>query len=121
MKAFLLLAHGSRRTQSNVEVVELAKRFYDNNSQQFPIVSAGFLELAEPTIPEVIEQAIQQGATELFISPYFLAAGTHVVNDIPSIVTNTLNNYPQVKHHLLAHIGGNDGIVDLLLHSTSDK
>jgi len=118
MKAFLLLAHGSRRAESNVEVIELAKRFYKKNSQQFPIVNAGFLELAEPTIPDVIDDAIKQGATELFISPYFLAAGTHVVNDIPSIVATTLKDHPLVKHHLLGHIGGSDAIVELLLNST---
>ena len=47
MKALLLVAHGSRRKQSNDEVVLLAERLKTNCSEQYNIIHAGFLELAE--------------------------------------------------------------------------
>jgi len=57
MKALLLIAHGSRRKQSNAEVLILADRLKQNCSEQYPIIHAGFLELAETLIPDGIKNA----------------------------------------------------------------
>ena len=114
MKAFLLLAHGSRRAQSNEEVQKLADCFGVQNQDEYPIVLAGFMELAEPTIPMIVEEAISAGATHLVILPYFLAAGTHVVDDIPSLVQTSLMDYPEVSYEILSHIGGAKGMVNLI-------
>ena len=120
MKAFLLLAHGSRRAQSNEEVQKLADCFGIQNQDEFPIVLAGFMELAEPTIPVIVDEAISAGAKHLVILPYFLAAGTHVVDDIPSLVKESLANYPDITFEILPHIGGAKGMVNLILSVTSE-
>ena len=54
MKALLLIAHGSRRQQSNDEVIELADKLKKNSVGQYDIIHAGFLELAETLIPDGI-------------------------------------------------------------------
>ena len=46
MNALLLVAHGSRREQSNEEVRELAKTLHARCGDRFPVIHAGFLELA---------------------------------------------------------------------------
>ena len=67
MKALLLVAHGSRRKQSNDEFVLLADKLRNNCSQQYDIVNAAFLELAEVLIPDGIKKCIDQGASSLMM------------------------------------------------------
>lgn len=114
MKAFLLLAHGSRKTTSNEEVIRLAEQFSSRNSEKYPIVKAGFLELAKPDIHDTIDAAINAGATELVILPYFLASGTHVVDDIPRIVAERLAANPEMSYTILTHVGGAEGMLNLI-------
>ena len=114
MKAFLILAHGSRRAQSNDEVMQLADCFATQSDGEYPIVRAAFMELAKPEIPETIDSVIKAGATELVILPYFLAAGAHVVQDIPEILEESLADKPDIKFRVLPHIGGAKGMIQLI-------
>jgi len=79
MKALLLVAHGSRRKESNDEVILLAKRLKNECSQQYSIVNAAFLELSEALIPDGIKQCVTDGASSIVVLPYFLNSGRHVV------------------------------------------
>ena len=114
MNALLILAHGSRKKQSNDEVQALAQRYEAAYPEQYDAVYAGFMELAQPDIHTTIKTAIDAGATELTILPYFLAAGAHVVDDIPAIVESAMADYPDMKHRVLPHIGGADGMLALI-------
>ena len=86
MKSLLVIAHGSRRESSNDEVRQLVKTISNQPDSGFDDVSAAFLELAEPSIPDGLEACIEQGGKEIIVFPYFLAAGRHVVEDIPAEV-----------------------------------
>lgn len=113
--ALVLVAHGSRREASNAEVRALAADLAARAGERFCCVRAGFLELAEPAIPEAIAAAIAGGATEVRVLPWFLSAGRHVVEDIPEQVAEARARHPQVPIHLLGHAGALPGMVDLLL------
>lgn len=119
MKALLLIAHGSRRKQSNDEVVVLADRLKQNCSEQYNIIHAGFLELAEPLIPDGIKKCVDDGATSIIVLPYFLNSGRHVVEDIPDIVEQTRPNYPDVDIKIAKHLGASDLMMDLLISSAN--
>ena len=67
MKALLVVAHGSRRKQSNDEVILLADRLRNNCSQQYNIVNAAFLELAEVLIPDGIKKCVDEGASSIVV------------------------------------------------------
>ncbi len=115
MKALLLIAHGSRRKQSNDEVFALAERLRNNCSEQYNIIHAGFLELADVLIPDGIKKCADDGATEIIVLPYFLNSGRHVVEDIPNIVNETIPHYPDVDIKIAQHLGASDLIIDLLI------
>ena len=119
MKALLLIAHGSRRKQSNDEVVVLADRLKQNCSEQYSIIHAGFLELAEPLIPDGIKKCVDDGATSIIVLPYFLNSGRHVVEDIPNIVEQTTPHYPGVDIKIAQHLGASDLMMDLLISSAN--
>lgn len=119
MKALLLIAHGSRRAQSNDEVRTTANKLRAQCGQQYPIVECGFLELAEPSIPEGIRLCAEQGAQAIIVLPYFLNSGTHVVDDIPNIVNRCKADYPEVDIRIAGHLGASNMMMDLLIASAN--
>jgi sirohydrochlorin ferrochelatase len=119
MQALVLIAHGSRRQASNQEVMQLASRLQQSAGDRYQLIEAGFLEIAEPSIPEAIETCIQSGATSIVVVPYFLAAGRHVAEDIPQIVKPVAEQHPQVTIRISEHIGMSDSMTRLILDSAS--
>jgi sirohydrochlorin ferrochelatase len=119
MQALVLIAHGSRRQASNQEVMDLASRLQQSAGDRYQLIEAGFLEIAEPSIPEAIETCIESGATAVVVVPYFLAAGRHVVEDIPYIVKPVAERHPQVAIRISNHIGMSASMIRLILDSAS--
>lgn len=115
MKTLLLIAHGSRLESSNDEVRQLTHRLNAINPPEFSGVETAFLELAQPSIPEGLAVCVAKGATEIVVFPYFLAAGTHVVNDIPEAIHAFLAIHPQVKIILTPHLGDSDSLPQAIL------
>jgi sirohydrochlorin ferrochelatase len=113
-RALLLVAHGSRRQTSNDEVQQLSVALQTRLSGRFGHIACAFLELAEPSIPDAIQTCIDDGATQISILPYFLAAGRHVTEDIPAIVEAKKSVNPDVDIRLLSYLGAADGLIELL-------
>ncbi len=114
MKALLIVAHGSRRVQSNDEVRALTRVVAERASAQYDKVDCAFLELAEPLIPAGVEALIEAGADDITVVPYFLSAGRHVVEDIPAEVAKvTLPDGVGVR--IAPYVGESGAMVDLLL------
>ena len=114
MKSLLVVAHGSRRPESNDEVRELVKNMADMD-HEFAEIKAAFLELAGPLIPDGIRQLIKNGAKEVTVIPYFLSAGRHVTKDIPADVRIVQEEYPDIKIAIASYLGASDEIVKILL------
>lgn len=117
MKALLLVAHGSRRKQSNDEVIHLAEKLKNNCGDQYGIIKSAFLELADILIPDGIERCIADGATSITVLPYFLNSGRHVIEDIPNIICMCKVQHPDVDISLAPHLGASHVMVDLLISS----
>lgn len=107
MKALLIIAHGSRKQSSNDEVAQLAKAVAGQDSS-FELIEHAFLELTAPKVPDGIQSLVSQGATDVVILPYFLAAGFHVVDDLPTLLNDAKAQYPDVQFNLLKHLGAAD-------------
>lgn len=121
MKSLLIVAHGSRRQASNDEVRMLTARIAKKIGKDFEYIQSAFLELAEPSIPEGLEQCIKKGASEIIVLPYFLSAGRHVAEDIPGEVATVSDKYPEVEIKIVPYLGAMDRIVDLMIEqATSD-
>ena len=114
MKSLLIVAHGSRRESSNEEVRQLAEKIRSMPDLSVDEVVTAFLELAEPSIPEGLEACIQRGADEVLVFPYFLAAGRHVVEDIPAEVAKVQAKHPETSIHITSHLGSAAGLPELI-------
>lgn len=115
MKSLLLVAHGSRRAESNAEIEQLTARIAARAGDEYQVVEHAFLELAAPSIPDGIQRCLDQGATTVNVLPYFLARGTHVVEDIPRQVAIKQAEHPQADIRITDYLGTADEIADLLL------
>jgi sirohydrochlorin ferrochelatase len=111
----LIIAHGSRRQASNDEVRALGERVREIRDPDIEQVEVAFLELAEPGIPEGLARCAEQGAKEIIVFPYFLAAGTHVANDIPEAMAEFSQNHPNIKLHLANHLGASPSLAKTIL------
>ncbi|MCP4596915.1 CbiX/SirB N-terminal domain-containing protein [Neptuniibacter sp.] len=120
MKALLLVAHGSRRAQSNDEVRELANKLKQRCGNHYDCVHAAFLELAAPLIPDGIQQCVEEGASEIVVLPFFLNSGRHVTEDIPKIVSTAKQDYPDVRIEIAAHLGASEMMIELLIAASNE-
>jgi len=115
MIALLIVAHGSRRVESNDEVRELTALMRLRAGGEYGDVRCAFLELAEPSIPDGIAQCVAQGAAEVVVLPYFLSAGRHVAKDIPELVAQTQARMPRVKVRIAPYLGLSTNLAEALL------
>jgi len=113
-KSLVIVAHGSRRTESNEEVMLIAKKLATLTTSDFFNVSCGFLELAEPSIPDAIIHCIKDGAKSVTILPYFLSAGRHVTIDIPNEVLKVQKQYPDFPLIITPYLGAAEGLIDVI-------
>lgn len=101
----LIVAHGSRRQASNDEVRALAARLRAVQHADIGDIEVAFLELAEPSIADGLANCVEKGAKKIVVFPYFLAAGTHVANDIPEEVAVFCAKHLDIKVTLTPHLG----------------
>jgi len=118
-RTLIIVAHGSRRQASNDEISELAKKVMKFANGNYDEVMCAYLEIASPSIPQAIEQCIDNNANseelEITILPYFLAAGRHVTEDIPHEVDRVSRPLNNVNICIKPHIGSAENMAETIL------
>lgn len=112
-KAVLVVSHGSRSTDAVDEfekIVELVR-----SSSRFWMVRGAHMELAEPDIPTVIKEMADVGIKEILVIPYFLFNGNHIKNDIPGILNNLKEIYPDIVFKFGDPVGFEPLMADILM------
>lgn len=115
MRSLLVVAHGSRRTESNEEIKQLTASVASLAGSSFDRVECAFLELAEPGIPEAITALAGAGVKSVLVVPYFLARGAHVASDIPEQVEIAQAANPDVDICLSDYLGAAPQMPELIM------
>lgn len=115
MKALIILAHGSRRQESNQEIITLANEVEIVAGNEYKIIEPAYLEIVEPTLLQSIDQVVKAGITNITVLPYFLNSGNHVKRDIPAIIETATEKYPECRFKVSAFIGMFEGMPELIL------
>jgi sirohydrochlorin ferrochelatase len=110
--AVLLIAHGSRHSPANDDLHQVAARFVER--AEYPIVEAGFLELAAPDIGEAGDRCVDRGARRVLMIPYFLSAGVHLLRDLTAARDALRRRHPEVEFRLGPALGPHDLLVQLV-------
>ena len=115
MNALIIVAHGSRKKESALQVAALCKKVSEKCGNQFDEVEYAFLQFAEPLLTDKIEELIERGVKKIIIFPFFIAAGSHVLIDIPTLVEKAAQDYPGVEVSITRYLGIIESIEDLIL------
>ncbi len=110
--ALILFAHGARdaRWSDSLNTLAAAIRAQAGRAS----VSTAFLELQAPTLPEALETAVAGGARRIHVMPVFWAAAGHVENELPPMVAQFGERYPQVTVHVLPVLSELPGMLDFI-------
>ncbi len=119
MKALIILAHGSRREESALELATLAEDLEKMGAEKFNIVRSAFVQFCSPTFHEVVDELVEKGIGEIVVLPYFISAGNHVVKDIPELIATSKSNHPELLLSVTDHFGKFNGLKKLILEETS--
>jgi len=106
------MVHGSPRPASNGDMFAVVEQVRATNA--FDLVSVGFMELNEPPIPVAIDELVSQGATSVVAVPYFLHTGTHVADDLPTLLEEAQEKYPDVNFSMGDYLGHDPLLIDVL-------
>lgn len=110
--ALLVMVHGSPRPTANADmqrVVEVVRQ-----RGVYPVVEVGFMECNEPAIPAAIAACVAQGARKVIAVPYFLHTGTHVADDLPTLLEEASARYPEVAFRMGDYLGRSEALTDIL-------
>jgi sirohydrochlorin ferrochelatase len=72
------------------------------------------MELAEPSIATAFGRCVEQGATFVIVTPYFLAPGKHWNEDIPRLAAEAAALYAGVRHVVAPPIGIHPLMMEIL-------
>ena len=112
MRAIVLFAHGSRDPLWHKPIQAVAARI----SARAPdtLVRCAYLELTEPDLPQVAQELVAQGATQLCVVPMFLGVGRHAREDLPALINALHIAHPQVEISCQPAVGEQEALLDLL-------
>ena len=118
MTGYVIFAHGSSVAAANVSVEAITKAFAARGGHT--LVQSAFLELAEPTLPQAVEQLIARGAGRIVVVPYFLTPGIHLRRDLPGIVRSLSNIYTTVPIEIRESLEGHPALITALLDRAAE-
>jgi sirohydrochlorin ferrochelatase len=112
-RVIVIVDHGSRSQPANAVVVEVA-RLVQVRAGAGVAVRFAHLELAEPSLPAVIDECVATGARAISVQPFFLAPGKHAGRDIPELVARAQRRHPHVRFELGRVIGADPLLAELV-------
>ncbi|HEY3346150.1 MAG TPA: CbiX/SirB N-terminal domain-containing protein [Nitrospirota bacterium] len=116
-KAIILLGHGSKAESGNRPLIEMAGMVEAISGER---VIPAFLQLANPSLAEVIEDAAQKGATKIVVVPFFLYSGNHVSKDIPDELELLREKYQGIEIVMARHLDNHPKLADIVLERINE-
>ena len=112
MIGILILAHGSRRQETDRILESLAKKVKDKTGEG--LIFTAYLQFSQPNLETGIEYLIEKGATLIKVIPMFIFDGIHVTQDIPEELNAIMAKHPGIEVKMSRHLGDDDRIADII-------
>lgn len=111
--ALLLMVHGSPNPESNADVFRVAEMVRVQGT--YAALTVAFMECNEPDIPTAIDDLVAAGIESITAVPFFLHAGTHVADDLPTLLEEAEARHGEVEFLLGDYLGCEPLIAQVLL------
>jgi sirohydrochlorin cobaltochelatase len=110
MRALILFAHGAR----DPEWAQPFHRIRALVQERLPqaTIQLAFLEAMQPNLTDVIAEQVSAGATDFCVVPLFMAQGGHLRHDVPRLIEQIQQRYPQISVRLTSPIGEVEPILE---------
>jgi len=112
MKATILFGHGSRDPIWREPIDRVAQRMLETEPEC--CVRCAFLELTQPSLAVASSELIDLGVRNICIVPMFLGVGRHAREDLPVLVDELRQQYPDISFTLRPSVGEESRVIDLL-------
>jgi sirohydrochlorin cobaltochelatase len=106
------MVHGSPKPESNADMFRVVERV--RATHRYIQVKVGFMECNAPDIPTAIDTLVSNGARSIVAVPYFLHAGTHVADDLPTLLEAAQKKYSGLEFLLGDYLGREAVVTDVL-------
>ncbi|GAA2191399.1 uroporphyrinogen-III C-methyltransferase [Micromonospora lupini] len=107
-----LIGRGSTDPDANAEVAKVARLLWEGRG--YAGVEPGFISLASPSVPEVLDRLRRLGARRIVVAPYFLFAGV-LPDRIVAQSAEFAAAHPDLDVRVAEVIGDCDALADLVL------
>ncbi|MEU8156257.1 uroporphyrinogen-III C-methyltransferase [Micromonospora sp. NPDC048986] len=107
-----LIGRGSTDPDANAEVAKVARLLWEGRG--YAGVEPGFISLASPSVPAVLERLRRLGARRIVVAPYFLFAGV-LPDRIVAQSAEFAAAHPDLDVRVAEVIGDCDALADLVL------
>jgi sirohydrochlorin ferrochelatase len=114
MKGILIVDHGSRLSDANDMLREMADVIQSMAGSDV-IVRYAHMELADPDINQGFADCVRAGATDVTVFPYMLSPGRHSTSDIPRMVTAAARAFPHVTFKVTPAFGLHEKLAEVVL------
>ncbi|MEU4335765.1 uroporphyrinogen-III C-methyltransferase [Micromonospora lupini] len=106
-----LIGRGSTDPDANAEVAKVARLLWEGRG--YAGVEPGFISLASPSVPEVLDRLRRLGARRIVVAPYFLFAGV-LPDRIVAQSAEFAAAHPDLDVRVAEVIGDCDALADLV-------
>ena len=113
MKGILILAHGSKRQESEKILNSLLKKVESKMGES--LVCSAYLQFSEQNFEAGVRQLVEKGVKSIKVVPMFIFDGVHVTEDIPNELEEIKTKYPDVDIKMSKHLGDDDRIADIII------
>ena len=113
MDAILIIGHGSRLSEANNALKQVASMVKDLGN--VPLVETAFLQFAKPDFFEAVSTCVSSGARKIIVHPYFLYKGRHFEEDLTEMVGKARKRYSDIEFILTEPLGVHENIAKVVL------
>jgi len=112
MNGTLILAHGSKRTETERILNSLTQKVKEKTGEN--LIFPAYLQFSEQNLEAGIDYLVNKGARKIKVIPMFIFDGVHVTEDIPNAINEVREKYPGIEIKMSRHLGDDDRIADII-------
>jgi sirohydrochlorin ferrochelatase len=112
MDGVLLLAHGSKRQETERILDSIVNKVIDRTGEK--LIFPAYLQFSDQDMETGIKYLVDKGATTIKVVPLFIFDGVHVTKDIPDELERIREDYPDIEIKISHYIGDDDRLADIV-------
>lgn len=113
MEKILIISHGSPKQGANdlENLIPILASILNKSERDIKIA---YLKYGSPTVDRALLDFIDQGAKRVIVHPFFLSEGSHVSHDIPEMIREYREKYPEIEFFITDPLGKHKNIAFLI-------